>query len=108
MKNKIYYSKGAEDDLFDIYVYSDRVYSTENAENTLKSIRRKIEKLKAFSAMGNYPPELERINLYNFREIHSIPYRIIYEVIEKAVYIHCIIDGRRDVVSILQERVIKH
>ena len=58
--------------------------------------------------MGNYPPELERINLYNFREIHSNPYRIIYEVMDKIIYIHCILDGRRDVVSILQERVIKH
>ncbi|MCD6397174.1 MAG: type II toxin-antitoxin system RelE/ParE family toxin [Spirochaetaceae bacterium] len=107
MGNEIYYSEGAEDDLFDIYVYSDKVYSTERAETTLKLIKQKVEKLKAFPEMGNYPPELERICLYNFREIHSNPYRIIYEVMDNIIYIHCILDGRRDIVTILQERVIK-
>ncbi|RKX86759.1 MAG: type II toxin-antitoxin system RelE/ParE family toxin [Spirochaetes bacterium] len=108
MENEIYFSEGAEIDLFDIYVYSDKAYSKEKAETTLKSIRQKVEKLKVFPEMGNYPPELERINLYNFREVHTNPFRIIYEVMDKIIYIHCILDGRRDVVSILLERVIKH
>ncbi len=57
--------------------------------------------------MGNVPPELERISVTGFLEIHFRPYRIIYQVIENDLFIHCILDGRRDLQTLLQERLLR-
>jgi toxin ParE1/3/4 len=56
---------------------------------------------------GHVPPELERIGVLEFREVFYKPYRIIYQIIGNNVYIHCILDGRRDMQDILQQRVLR-
>jgi len=43
----------------------------------------------------------------NFKEIHFKPYRIIYEIINKKVFIHCVLDERRDLQEILEHRLIR-
>jgi len=64
-----------------------------NKEVRMKSeIREICISLAEFSAKGNYPPELERFEVRTFREIHFNTYRIIYQIIEKKVFIHCILD----------------
>ena len=35
------------------------------------------------------------------------PYRIVYQVGKKTVYIHCVFDGRRDMQKLLQERLLR-
>jgi toxin ParE1/3/4 len=42
-----------------------------------------------------------------FRELFYKPYRIIYQVIGNYVYVHCILDGRRDMQDTLQQRVLR-
>jgi toxin ParE1/3/4 len=49
---------------------------------------------------GHTPPELERIGIYEYREIHYKPYRIIYQIIESDVYVHCVLDGRRELLNV--------
>ena len=56
---------------------------------------------------GHIPPELDRIGVVEYREIHFKPYRIIYQVIESKVYIHCILDGRRELHELLEKRIIR-
>jgi toxin ParE1/3/4 len=56
---------------------------------------------------GHIPPELERIGVQEFREVFYKPYRIIYQIIGNNVYVHCILDGRRDMQDILQQRVLR-
>ena len=53
---------------------------------------------------GHYPPELQRIDVYEYREIHVKIYRIIYQITEADVFVHCILDGRRNIPEILQQR----
>jgi toxin ParE1/3/4 len=45
-----------------------------------------------------------RIDVYEYREITVKVYRIIYQIIETDVFIHCILDGRRNIPEILQQR----
>ncbi len=40
--------------------------------------------------------KLTRIGIYDFRELNNKPYRIIYQLINNNVYVHAILDGRRN------------
>ena len=41
-----------------------------------------------------------------YRVRHGV-YRIIYEISKKAVFIHCILDGRRDLQDLLERRLLR-
>ncbi len=97
----------AEDDLFDIYSYVALNDSIERADKLYSSLRRTCYKLKTLPLRGNIPPELFEIGVTEFRELHFNPYRIIYSIESASVYVHCILDGRRDVQTILQERLFR-
>ena len=97
----------AEDDLFDIYTYVALNDSLERADKLYASLKQTCNKLKTLPLRGNIPPELFKIGVTEFRELHFKPYRIIYSFEKTSVYIHCILDGRRDVQTILQERLLR-
>jgi toxin ParE1/3/4 len=50
---------------------------------------------------------LERLGVLEYREVFFKPYRIIYEVARASVFIHCVLDGRRDLRDILQQRLLR-
>ncbi|MBP6724717.1 MAG: type II toxin-antitoxin system RelE/ParE family toxin, partial [Halioglobus sp.] len=56
---------------------------------------------------GAYPKELMAIGLREYREIFFKPYRIIYRVMDKKVYVMVIADGRRDMQALLQRRLLQ-
>ena len=56
---------------------------------------------------GAYPNELLEVGLREFREVYFKPYRIIYRVITQHVYVMVIADGRRDMQTILQRRLLQ-
>jgi toxin ParE1/3/4 len=97
----------AEDDLFGIYSYVALNDSTERADKLFASLRRTCYKLETLPLRGNIPPELLEIGVTEFRELHFKPYRIIYSIESASVHVHCILDGRRDVQTILQERLLR-
>ncbi len=72
----------------------------ENLEDT-------CEKLESYPDRGHVPRELERLAMIQYLEVHFKPYRIIYEISKKDVFIHCIIDGRRDIESVLRQRLLR-
>jgi toxin ParE1/3/4 len=56
---------------------------------------------------GHVPPELDRVGVTSYREVHLKPYRVIYELIRQDVFIHCVLDGRRDMQLLLARRLIR-
>ena len=60
-----------------------------------------------YTNRGHVPPELSLLGIDDFLELTYKPYRIIYQVIEKVVFIHCVLDGRRDMQKLLQERLMR-
>jgi toxin ParE1/3/4 len=97
----------AEDDIWDVYRHVARNDSVEKADRLLDSLEKTILGLENLPLRGHYPPELERIGVLEFREIFYKPYRIIYQIIKSDVYVHCVIDGRRDLTDLLQERLLR-
>lgn len=107
MKFAVHLVVDTESDLLDIYRYVARNDSVEKADRLLDNLEKTIMKLETMPLRGHFPPELERIGVLEFREIFFKPYRIIYQVIKSDIYVHCVLDGRRDLQDLLQQRVLR-
>lgn len=107
MKYQVYLSIDAENDLFDIWSYVARTDSPEKADNLLQELQSTCFTLKEFPDRGHIPPELEQVHVREYREIHWKPYRIIYRIHDDRVFVHCVLDGRRNVQDQLIERAIR-
>jgi toxin ParE1/3/4 len=107
MSYKVNFVSDAEEDLFEIYKFVYLNDSEEEAEKLYKKLCEKCLLLKEFPERGHLPPELNLLEIDGFLEIHYKPYRIIYRIIKNEIFIHCIIDGRRDLQKLLQERLLR-
>lgn len=103
----VIFDKDAEDDLFDIYTFVAMSDSVEGADRLLSALRRTCQKLRTLPLRGKIPAELFQIGVVEFREPHYKPYRVIYSLQSRTVYVHCVLDGRRDIQTILQERLLR-
>jgi len=107
MAYKLFLVSDAEEDIFDIFNYVSDNDSETIANKLLSELEKVCGNLSKFPERGHIPPELESIGVFDFREIHYKPYRIIYRIIEKNVYIHCILDGRRNLGELLEHRLLR-
>ena len=107
MKYQIRIIQEAEDDIFELYKYILENDSKEHATYVYEMLQEKIESLTEFPERGHNPPELERIDVSGFLEIHFKPYRIVYEVDGRQIFIHAVLDGRRDLQSLLERRMFR-
>ncbi|HRP69931.1 MAG TPA: type II toxin-antitoxin system RelE/ParE family toxin [Turneriella sp.] len=104
-KNEIIWAKYAYADLDGIL---DRINrnNPENVPKIYQKIMSKIKSLETFSNIGRVIPELERLNIFIFREIFTNPWRIFYRAEKQRVYILAIFDGRRDLEEIIIKRLL--
>jgi len=103
----VFFSKDAENDLHEIFAYIKQSGYPVNAANLLSLIRKTCADLSEIPERGRIVPELKRIGISDFRELIVKVYRIIYEIDASGVYIHSILDGRRDVQTVLWQRIIR-
>jgi toxin ParE1/3/4 len=73
----------------------------------MDNLEKTITNLEILPLTGHHPPELERIGVLECRKIFFKPYRIIYQIINKDVYVHSVLDGRRDLQELLQQRMLR-
>ena len=97
----------AEEDIFDIYRYILYDDSSNHADYVFEKLEEAIKSLQQHPERGHIPPELEWIGVTNYREIHFKPYRIIYDIESAKVFIHGVLDGRRDVQQLLEKRLLR-
>ena len=79
--------------------------SFESAHYVLGKLEEVIGSLAKFPERASYPPELSTLGIQDYREIFFKPYRVIYRVLENKVYIYLVVDGRRDMQTLLQRRL---
>ena len=106
-KHNVQLDLDAGDDLFDIYRYVALNDSIEQADRLFESLKRACYSLRTLPFRGHIPPELQNIGVSQFREIRFKPYRIFYSIDRTTVTIHCVLDGRRDMQTLLQERLLR-
>jgi toxin ParE1/3/4 len=107
MKDEVFLSADAEGDLLDIWKYVANHDSSESANRLFDNLQEMCLSLERFPDRGHYSPELERIHVREYREIHFKPYRIIYRMHEQKVFIYGVFDGRRNLQELLIERLIR-
>jgi len=107
MSFTVFLTKDAADDLTELYDYISENDSPRNAEYVLKRIEKSFTTLSEFPERGVYPKELLKLGIKEYREIFFKPYRIIYRIMNKNVYVLLIADGRRDMQALLQRRLLE-
>jgi toxin ParE1/3/4 len=107
MKYEVFITIDAEEDIFSIYNYILKNDSENSANYIFQKLKETCLSLISFPDRGHTLPELERINVYNYKEIHFKPYRLIYQIVDNKVYIHCVFDGRRELQEVLENRLFR-
>jgi toxin ParE1/3/4 len=97
----------AENDLLEIYRYVAFNDSLEKADQLLDKLEELVQALDSLPTRGHIPPELVRIGVTDYREVHFKPYRVIYRIEGQRVLVYCVLDGRRDLQSLLQQRLLR-
>jgi len=97
----------AEQDILDIYHFLGSHDSEWSAIGILDGLEKSISGLSSLPERGHTPPELKRINVTDFREIHYKCFRIIYEIDGKKVFVFAVLDGRRDIQDLLEKRLLR-
>lgn len=107
MRYKVVLDPQAKLDLKEIYFYVAMNDNVDSANKLLDVLEETCYKLENFPERGHIPPELKPTGIKHYLEIHYKPYRIIYEIYGKQVYIHCVLDGRRNIQEILSNRLLR-
>lgn len=107
MRYDVFLSDDAEADILDIWKYVARFDSVERAALLIDALQKACLSLCQFPDRGHCPPELERVCVLEYRELHYKPYRIIYRILDRKVFIHSVLDGRRNLQDLLLERLIR-
>ena len=94
----------AESDLKGI-IYFMAIDSPANALKILKKIKQSASSLYNFPERGRVVPELRDQGIFTYRELIVPPWRIIYRISAKDVYVLSVLDSRRNVEDILLERL---
>ena len=96
---------GAKKDLRAIHTYIAANDSPRNADYVAQGIVRTALMLRDLPQRGTYPAELLQRGDRRFRQVFFKPYRILYRIRAKTVFIAVIADGRRDMASLLLNRL---
>jgi len=103
----VFLTGDAARDLEEIYDYIDQHDVPGKTDYVLEQIEKVFSSLSENPKRGVYPRELSAIGIREYREIFFKPYRIIYRVIENRVYVLLIVDGRRNLQALLQQRLLQ-
>ncbi|MFO1372155.1 MAG: type II toxin-antitoxin system RelE/ParE family toxin [Candidatus Competibacteraceae bacterium] len=107
MAFKVFLTEDAALDLAEIRDYIAAHDAAEKADYVLGQIQAVIESLAEFPERGAYPRELLALGSRDYREVFFKPYRILYRAIGDCIYVYLIADGRRDLHSLLQRRLVQ-
>jgi toxin ParE1/3/4 len=87
--------------------YVVRTFGWETWRQTSAQIQRTITHIRQFPETGHVPVELEGFVEDKFRQALSGKNRIIYQVRDDTVFIHLVVDTRRDLQALLQRIVLR-
>jgi toxin ParE1/3/4 len=102
----VFLTDDAVRDLGELYDYIALHDAPQKANYVLDQIERVFSRLSKFPERGAHPKELLALGIREYREIYFKPYRIIYRVIDKNVYVLLVVNGRRDMQTLLQRRLL--
>lgn len=106
MRFEVWFTKGARHDLADVHGHLAQSDSPGNADYVLGKLQDVYSELGSFPQRGAYPLELIALGIRDYRQVALEPYRVVYRVIDRRVYVYLIADGRRDMQALLTRRLL--
>lgn len=107
MPYRVLFTEDAERDIEDLYRFLAGCDGIETAERVLEELEAAAATLEDMPVRGNIPKELESVGITEYRELHHKPWRMIYRIIGTDVVVYCVVDGRRDMQSFLERRLLR-
>jgi toxin ParE1/3/4 len=106
LMHKVYLTNAAQQDLLDLYQYVERNDIPGNADYVLDQLQQLVESLVELPTRGAVVKELALLGIHEYRELYFKLYRVIYRQLPSGVYVYLIADGRRNMQSLLQRRLL--
>jgi toxin ParE1/3/4 len=106
MPYEVLLTEGAEWDLEMIHDGIAAHDSKGAADHVLDRLMLAAASLASFPERGTHPRELSALGILDYRQVFFKPYRVIYRVAGQRVFITVIADGRRDMQTLLENRLL--
>jgi len=106
MPYRVLLTQDAVNDLEELDTWIATHDSPERADYVLDRISEAFQKLAELPDRGTYPKELSALGIREFQEVFFKPYRIIYRVERRKVYVYLVADGRREMQTLLSLRLL--
>ena len=102
----VVFLQSAEADLKDLRSYIVKNFGKDVWLTSYGKVKESVAMIQAHPKAGRIPPELESLNLTQYRQVLSGMNRIIYELRDDTAYIHIVCDTRRDLQGLLMKRIV--
>jgi toxin ParE1/3/4 len=100
-------TEDAARDLEELFDYIAEHDDPAKANHVLDRIEEAVESLVTFPERGSHPKELLSLGIREYRQTFLKPYRVIYRIVGQRVYVYLIVDGRRDMQTLLARRLLE-
>ena len=97
----------AQADLQELYDYIAVYDAPAKADAVLDKLEAVVASLRNFPERGAVTKELRDVGIRDYREVYFKPYRVIYRVLDGKVFVYLIVDGRRDMQTLLTQRLVR-
>jgi toxin ParE1/3/4 len=104
---EVQFTEDALEDLLNIHDYVATHDAPLKADQLLGKLQDAVRSLSRFPERGAATKELRDIGIREYREIYFKPYRIIYRINPGKVIIQLVVDGRRNMQVVLQQRLLR-
>lgn len=100
-------TEDAEADLHELYDYIAEHDAPAKADAVFDKLEAVVASLSSFPERGAVTKELRDVGIRDYREVYFKPYRVIYRVMDGKVFVYLIVDGRRDMQTLLTKRLVR-
>ncbi|MGB0678827.1 MAG: type II toxin-antitoxin system RelE/ParE family toxin [Polyangiales bacterium] len=107
MRHRVIWTPGALGDLTSMADYWHACGALEHAQDLQQRLRDAAGSLQDFPGRCRQVPELATLGHGRHRELIVKPYRIIFRLEKTRVTVLTVIDARRDVATLVQERLLR-
>lgn len=102
---EVRYTRLATRDIEMLHDWATANRSAQHATEMLDSMMTAIESLEIYPFRGSVPPEVAELGRSDVRQLSMPPYRLIYEIVDQSVIVMLIADARRDMRTLLRQRL---
>jgi toxin ParE1/3/4 len=77
------------------------------AARVMDQIESRTASLQRMPERGRVVPELAAVGIHTYRELVVGPWRLVYRITGKTVYVLAVLDGRRNIEDVLLDRLVR-